>query len=308
MIGRITKTMTAVAVLAAMALLPGIRAQAQEEAAAADPNTGAISVTAGVDYISQYWFRGLAQENQGAIVQPYVDLGFNLYSAEEGPLSSVDLNVGIWGSLHSGPSGSGIGGPGNFLYEMDYYAGISATILDFTAGVIYTAYTSPNGFFATTQEIAVKVSYDDAALWKSLIGESSGFGGLQPWALIAFEFDGAADGASKGIYLELGIKPSIELGFIEKYPITLSFPIVLGLSLDDYYEVGTTDSTFGYVTLGVEASVPLSFIPARFGSWDFHAGVYVIVLGTNPKAIAGGAVTGGDTAEIFAKFGIGFSY
>ena len=311
MIGRFIKTTSTAALIATFALVSAQPVTAAE-GDAADPNTGAISVGGGVDFVTQYWFRGIAQENQEVIAQPWVELGINLYESE-GVFSSVDFNVGIWNSLDSGPSGTGAGG--RMWSEADFCTGLSASVSDFTVSVIYTAYYSPNTVFATTQEIALKFEYDDSGLWENLGVNFLGFSGLAPYALIAFEFDGGADGISgEGVYLELGIAPGFELAFVENYPITITFPVTLGLSLSDYYQApnATTglieDDAFGYVTFGVEAGVPLAFIPSRYGEWEFHAGVYVIVLGSNVKNAANGVVTNGDSAEVFAKFGFSFSY
>ena len=52
----------------------------------------------GLDVYSKYIFHGLTLENQGAILQPYADIYFKLYSGE-GALTDVSLNLGIWNSF-----------------------------------------------------------------------------------------------------------------------------------------------------------------------------------------------------------------
>lgn len=76
-----------------------------------------VSGSMGVDFTTAYFFRGIVQENQGVISQPWVELGYNLHSADEG-LKSVDLVFGVWNSLHDGPTG----GAGGIWYESDFYA------------------------------------------------------------------------------------------------------------------------------------------------------------------------------------------
>ena len=53
--------------------------------------------------------------------------------------------------------------------------------------------------------------------------------------------------------------------------MTVTAPVELGLAIDDYYERTTSghESTFGYVSYGISASVPLAFVPEAAGSWTF---------------------------------------
>jgi len=290
-----------ISTLAALALmLAAAPATAQDEMADAPVNTGAISLGAGIDVTDKYFFRGIFQENQGIIVQPWAELGVNLYEGE-GTVSSVDATFGIWNSLHDGPSGSGgVATQPGIWYEADIYAGLSFSIDKFTAGLTWTAYTSPNNAFGTTQEIALSASYDDSDLW----GDK--FGGLQPGATIAFEFEGGADGnamgGDKGVYLELGIEPAFE---VVPDTLTISVPVTLGLSIDDYYEdpVSGDDETFGYLDIGVVGTVPLKFMPKQFGTWELSAGVHFLFLGDSNETF-----NGGDDFEVLGIVGVSMSY
>ena len=81
---------------------------------------------------------------------------------------------------------------------------------------------------------------------------------LSPKAIVAFELSGQADGGTReGTYLELGIRPSIKL-IGDKYPLSLAVPVKTGLSLKDYYEGVSGDSTFGYFDTGAVASVAVT--------------------------------------------------
>ena len=100
---------------------------------------------------------------------------------------------------------------------------------------------------------------------------------LSPYVRMAIELDGQADGGTgEGIYFELGVEPGLSL---EGTPVSLSFPVTLGLSLSDYYE-GTTgnDDVFGYVDLGLVASVPLR-VPESYGAWEVSGGIHLLSLG-----------------------------
>jgi hypothetical protein len=262
-------------------------------------NTGRLSISAGVDWTSAYFFRGIKQETEDLILQPYGELTFKLVE-NAGALTSLSLTAGIWNSLHTGATGSDspTAAQPKVWYELDGYFKLSAVLLeDLTASVIYTAYMSPNNVFDTVQEVAVGFSYNDA----KLLGPFA----LNPTVLVAFEFDGQADaGVNEGIYAQLGIAPGYTFLADTAYPLTLSVPLAVGLSLSDYYEFGTgSDDTFGYFSAGATLSVPLAFIPPEFGKWVVKGGVQVLFLGDNLKAI-----NDGDEIQVIGTVGLAFTY
>ena len=201
----------------------------------ADPNPGALTLTAGFDFANAYFFRGIPQDDSGVVMWPYGDLGFGLFSGD-GALTSVGVNVGTWNSLHTGTAGSD-GPSGELWYESDFYVGGTFGIGSTTAGVTYTAYTSPNPMFGTVKELSFKVAVDDTGVL--------GAAAVRPYALLAQELDGQADGgANEGTYLELGIGPGFSLS-----KMSVTVPVKVGLSLNDYYEGLTGDETFGFASM-----------------------------------------------------------
>jgi hypothetical protein len=288
-------------VAAALAILVGITGCVPDVVAQEDkrPNTGRISISAGVDVTTDYYFRGIVQETRDYIVQPYGDLTFRLWDGVPA-FGNLALTIGTWNSLHGGPTG--VEGPNTdpqLWYESDFYTKVGWTMFeDFSAGIIYTAYMSPNDFFTTTQELALGLGFNDS----KLLGPFA----LNPSLLLAFEVKGQADaGDHKGIYLQLGLAPSYTFNAESKYPVTLSIPVTVGLSLDDYYEFGTgSDSTFGYFQGGVGLAMPLAFLPASFGSWQIKTGVNVLRLGGNVKDVNKDR----DSTEIIGTVGIAFTY
>ena len=278
---------------------PAAPGTAAAPAAVPGPNTGRLSVSVGVDWTSAYFFRGIKQETDDLILQPYGELTLKLVE-NAGALTSLSLTGGIWNSLHSGATGSDspTASDPKLWYELDGYFKLSAVLLeDWTASVIYTAYLSPNNVFNSVQEIAFGLAYNDA----KLLGPFA----LNPSVLVAFEFDGQADaGADKGIYAQIGIAPAYTFLADSAYPLTLAVPLAVGLSLSDYYEFGTgSDDTFGYFSAGAILSVPLAFIPPEFGKWQVKGGVQVLFLGDNLKA-----VNDGDEIQVIGTLGLAFTY
>lgn len=285
------------ATLAATGLASSV-AFAQEAPAPPPVNNGSVSLSIGTDITTHYFFRGVLQEDQGVIVQPWAEVGFNLFSGD-GALSSVDLTIGTWSSLHSKHTGSA--GNNDIFYKTDYYVGVSATLMEkWAAGITYYAYTSPNGAFSTVQELDLYLGYDDTGLI------ADGFA-LNPYTLLAFELDNSTAGPEEGIYWEIGIEPTFTLVESENYPITLAVPVAVGFNIDDYYSEDlnfTTDGDFfGYAKAGVTLSVPLSFIPAEFGAWEASVGADVYYLGSDLEN-----ANNDDRWELVGRAGISMTY
>jgi hypothetical protein len=257
-------------------------------ASAQDTPARAASASTGLDLGSAYYFRGIIQETTGVIAQPYLEAGLMLREADSG-LQSVSIAAGTWSSLHSGPSGAdGASGDPKMWYESDFYTSVGFGFADsWSTAVTYTAYMSPNQSFGTVKEMAFGVAYD---------------GLLSPSATLAVELDGQADGGlNEGTYLELGLEPGMSF---PNSAIAASFPVAVGLSLKDYYEADTGNTTFGFFSVGAMLSMPLSAIPARYGSWEITGGVNLLMFGDALKAINGSD----DGLKPIGTFGISLGY
>ena len=249
-------------------------------------NTGAVKLTTGIDIPSVYYFRGIRQETDAKFTyQPYGDVGITLMTADAG-LKSAAINFGVWNSLHTGSSGSDVSGQSSH-YEEDFYAGLTLGFNQVNFTTKYIAYTSPNGLWGPVKEL-------DLA-----------FAGTQkyaPYATFAFELgDKSADGGSnKGSYLELGAGPNWPVG-----KATFTIPVSVGLSLKDYYEGPDGDEKFGFFDIGGLITVPFSNVPAKYGSWNFHARADYLRLG-NSTVLASG--NDGKKNQGVVLAGIGLSY
>ena len=240
-----------------------------------------VTMSAGIDLVNQYMFRGIRQNGTGVATWPFFDLGIGAFEGEGG-LKSVGINVGTWNSAHSKPSG---------WYESDVYATVG---LGFGGGVglatTYTSYTSPNDSFTHVKEVAVKLSVDDSP--------ALGSAALKPYALVAFELatepgryqaDGGLNG---GRYLELGVAPGISFS-----RASLAIPVKVGLSAGDYYELEGVDHKFGFFSVGGLATVPVG------SHFNVHGGLEFQALGDTTKAL-----NAGDGLQVIGSFGIGLSY
>jgi hypothetical protein len=252
-----------------------------------DPNPGAVTLTMGIDFPSVYFFRGIRQEADPALTTfAYGDVGIALFSNDAG--QSVSVNFGVWNSLHTGSSGTGATPTKKAShYEEDFYATLNVGVgRGITVSPFYTAYTSPNSSFGTVKELAIKVAHASR---------------FAPYGIVAFELSGQADGgANEGTYGEIGVAPSWPVG---ARGATVSVPLKLGFSVNDYYELDGTDNTFGYVDIGVLFTVPFSTAPTKWGTWNIHGGVDFFGFGDTTKFF-----NNGDSGQVVGSIGIGMTY
>ena len=265
---------------------------AQDEAVSASR----LHFSASVDVTTAYFFRGFLQENQGLILQPAAGLTIDLYSQDGFTLSTT---IGTWNSIHSEATGAvSTDTSVEHWYESDLYASLTATWDKWTLDATYIWYFSPSDAFETISELIVSASFDDS--------DYLGAWALAPTVTLAFETgSNYADGADsdRGIYLGLSVGPRFETSLGENHPLTISFPIEVGLSLDDYYQDAVGDDDFfGYASVGVrfDTDIPLS---AEFGAWSTFFSVNALFLGDNLEA-----VNSDDSFELIATVGVSLAF
>jgi hypothetical protein len=235
-----------------------------DDPAPADDLASRFSGVFQVDFTNAYYFRGILQEKQGAILQPWAEGYFSLYSSDTGPIRSVSIGAGMWNSFHSERTAHD--NTNQWWYEADLYPLITIGFAEgLTLNTVYYFYTSQNGAFTTVQELNFKLSWDDS--------EAFGKFSVKPWVNLAFETVNTSFGPDKGSGLQAGIAPTLWASESEAFPVTITAPAEIGLSLSDYYEnAGGGENTFGYANVGVLASLPLKFMPESLGAWTLSAG------------------------------------
>jgi hypothetical protein len=236
-----------------------------------------ISGDLGVNFVSEYISRGLVYENQGMIMQPYVDIYFKLYQGD-GFINKVQLQLGAWSSIqsHVYPN-KGVGhisGVKNW-FEFDYTVALAVTMaknLTATLSYIEADYPAlPSWMTQPNRNIQLGLAYDDT----DLLGAFA----LHPHVSVLRELNtnesGAAGIEKDGWYYEVGIAPSYTALKGSAYPITLTAPITAGFGDANFY----AGNTFGFFSSGLNVSVPLAFIPTCFGTWTANAGYTYYYLG-----------------------------
>lgn len=227
-----------------------------------------FSGIAQLDLTNAYYFRGILNEKDGLIAQPWGELYANLYSSDDGLIRDVTAGVGVWLSIHSEET-LATNGPES-LYEADYYPLVSIDLAGgFNLLTIYYFYDSPNGAWGpAVQELNFKLSYDDSEAF-----------GLSPWVNVAIETYSTSLGPSSGTGVQFGIAPT----FYEGDAFSVSGSAEVGITLDDYYEgVDSNENTFGYANLGVGVGVPIT------DTWSAAVGFKYFLFGDDLETVNGG--------------------
>jgi len=266
----------------------------------APTNNGKVAFSIGSDFTNAYFFRGILQERNGFIWQPYGGVTFKLaQDTGYGAIDNIDFSLGTWNSIQSEQTFASGSGPANW-FESDVLVGFTMGLFGFVStNITYAAYTFPNGAYSVAQELDWTIGFNDS----ELLGPFA----LNPSMLWAFEVDSTAfgDTSQEGIYLGLGVKPGVTLFEDAEYPLTLAVPLTVGLSVSNYYDEGPggDNDTFGYFDGGLVASLPLAFMPSDYGSWSVSASLDVLALsGTLAR------VNEGNGTYFVGKGGIAFSY
>jgi hypothetical protein len=260
-----------------MALALGLSTPAVAEEEAESRFSGVFQT----DITNAYYFRGILQEREGVIIQPWSELYYSLFSSEDGFLRDVTVGAGMWSSFHSERTGAS--DTMGWWYEADYYPLVS---MDFAGGfnllTVYYFYTSPNDAFTTAQELNFKLSWDDS--------EVLGRFAVQPWVNLAIETVNTATGPDEGTGLQLGIAPTLYTA--ENDSFTLTAPMEAGVSLEDYYEGSDGENHFwGYANVGLHLGIPLTFMPEDLGSWSLGLAAKYFFFGHQLEGINRGRST-----------------
>jgi hypothetical protein len=223
-----------------------------------------ISGDIGIDIVSMYIARGIPLENQGAILQPYIDLSFKFYEGS-GALTRASVDLGFWNSFHSRKTFAGPGDTTRAWFESDFTAGLSFVFHEnLTLSPYYRAYMSPNDASETAHDLGLRLAFNDTDIL--------GAWALHPYALVQFDVENTSgNGGDEGIYYEIGIAPGCDLG-----QVAFSLPIRAGFGSSDYY---AGDEGYGFFSVGVNAEYKLSFVPECLGAWTIHGNATYYNLG-----------------------------
>jgi hypothetical protein len=277
--------------LAAFAVISasfGAFAADQTETATPPPNlsglppdiASAISMDAGVTLGNFYIERGVIIQHEGLISQPYADLYYKLYQGD-GFINKVTATVGLWGDLSTAglPSSPDATSLGRDFTEFDVIPGLAVQFENrFTLTTRFNQWFNPSGGYHQGRWVNTTLGFDDTGL----TGQNFS---IQPYLNVLYELPGPSYPGLKphAWYFEPGISPNYTFFSGSQYPVNLAFPIAVGLGNRFY-----AGDTYGYLSVGPQVSVPLAFIPLKYGKWTASLGYRYINLGPTTAAIAPG--------------------
>lgn len=251
--------------------------------------------------------RGLVVQNAGLVWQPVVGLVFPI--GDVGVFKGLTFVGGIWNSVDTAESGNN---PQTGAWdEMDLFFSLSANITKQIAMTFtYDPWLSPPHAFSTEHNIDLKIAYDDSGLnmWGSC-GLS-----LNPYIDIWGAFGNSSTvilGNTGGSgYVELGLVPTYTIKSIPDYPIRLAMPTYLQVGPRTYWaHAGLPGGNIGVISTGLNASVPLPFIPARYGFWHADTGITYDYLANTSLRDAGTLASGNTNHNVvigMLGFGVNF--
>lgn len=248
--------------------------------------------------------RGLVVQNEGLVWQPVVGLVFPL--GDLGPVKHFTFVGGIWNSVDTAEHDPFVGD----WDEMDVFATFSGSVADvISLTLTYSPWNSPPHAFTTEHNIDLKVQYDDSKLWGN-----SGFA-LNPyvdgfWAVAGDSTVILGRHGGTG-YFEPGIVPTFVFKAMPQYPVTLTLPMYTQIGPSRYWDATHTfsRSDFGLISGSFNLSVPMSFIPARYGHWHADLGFTYDYLINNALLHAGELASGNNNHNVLIGslgFGVNF--
>jgi hypothetical protein len=295
----------------ALSIATGVLCAVTPSQAQAEIEEDRVSGSAGVTFLNERNARGMVLEDQGLITQALLGINFEL-------TDNISLTSGVWTDIHSnndgpGPSAAAVGagiGDSNLeeFYEFDWWFGVNFEVAKLNVLVYYEEFLNPADDFASqtggfeSQHVQTVFTYDE--LGNNMFGLVDGVN-LNPHLRLLFEIDGSVGPtAENGVYIEIGVAPSFIAIPDETNPVTLAFPITVGLG-SDFYE---DDETLGYVAVGTKASMPLPQL-SDWGDWSLSLGVNAIMANDDAVGNFNSGVAGqsDDTRVIgYLSIGVGF--
>jgi hypothetical protein len=250
--------------------------------------------------------RGLVVQNEGLVIQPII--GLVLPIGDIGPLKGFTLAGGIWNDIDFAEAGDGNHTTGGWD-ECDPFFSMSWTAASkLSMNLTYVVFVSPQHAYAAEHNLDLKTTFDDSDTpWGKYLA-------LKPYVDLWCAISGGSTvvlGNTGGSgYVELGVGPSYTFKPNPSYPITLTVPIYTSVGPRTYWaKSGLPGGNFGLFSTALKASMPLSFVPGRYGGWHINAGVTYDYLINTSLRDAGEIVSGNTNRNVLVgSLGFGLSF
>jgi hypothetical protein len=241
-------------------------------------------------------------QDKGLVWQPIV--GLVLPIGDLGPLKKFTVVGGVWNDVDTAEAGAANPTTGGWD-EMDPFISFAANFTDqLSATLTYVVFDSPQHGYSAEHNMDIKFAYDDSKCWGS-----SGFG-LHPYVDCWWAISGGSTvvlgRAGATGYFEPGIVPTYTCKMVPSYPITLTLPTYVSVGPRTYWAAsGLPGGNFGVFSCSLNASVPLSFIPTKYGFWHADFGFTYDYL-INTSLLHAGTILSGNTDRNVELGSVGF--
>ena len=239
-----------------------------------------FSWDSGVALTNYYVERGVFISTKGTVFEPYGDLYYKLYQGG-GIINSVTAGIGYWASLDTAgaPASAGTSGFPRYFTEIDLIPSLAIQFADrFTLTARYNHWASPSDGYGPGNWVNATLAYDDTGLTVPNFS-------VQPYLNVLYEHPVQSHSGLEphAWYFEPGVSPNYTFFSGSKYSVNFAVPIAVGLGNKFY-----AGQTYGYLNVGPQISVPLSFIPDKYGKWNASIAYKYWNLGTTTAAAAPG--------------------
>ena len=239
--------------------------------------------------------RGMIVQDKGLTIQPLFLAFVNVYNgAPESFINSVTFVPGFWNDFATSPIPAHLtaGSKKTSWVEYDPILGVSIGFAkNFKLDVTYTEFAMQILDIGTSQHLETKLSYDDSS--------AMGAFAMHPYVSYWKELNGKATAAAnfgvpESYYFEVGIAPSMTFGKTKvEMPIRVLLP-----DKNFYGQTFAPSSTVGLWEIGLKATMPMTFMPAGYGHWNFHVGArYMKFVDKNLQQLATNGGFGSPTQD-----------
>jgi hypothetical protein len=180
-------------------------------------------------------------------------------------------SLGTWWDVNSknGGDSSPLGGR---IQEVDVWAGLAYTVGDFTTKVTYQNWMYSGG---TEDILDIAFSYDTFLSPSITVHNRLDTGGVA---------GSGGQAGDEGTVVVGGLSYGFDAG-----PFSISIPFNIAYFATDEFHAPGADDGLGYGSLGVAASIPISFIGSEYGEWTLNGNLtYYItdsdVIPNNPQS------------------------
>jgi hypothetical protein len=280
---------------------PTTAAQYMQAAAPEAPNVhGFAAAPVKTAYVTP---RGLVVEDRCVVIQPIVGLVFP--TGDVGPFKDTAIVTGIWNNFTTAQDDEFV----DAWNEVDYFVSLSGKVGDFTIGLTYSPWFFPQSTTVkpkTEHNIDLKISYADKWFDEWTINPYVQFW----WAVAGSSTVVLGDTGQTG-YVEFGVVPTKVWQASADFPVTFTFPTYFSVGPEGYWDAtGAFDGgNFGVFSTSVNASMPIPFIPTRYGHWHFDVGVSYFYIINDALLEAGNILSGNDDENVFVgSVGVGVNF